>query len=141
MCSVTICVLALLQGCGLPKPKREGGKDLGLPGTWANAVSENQGQVALGWLGEFEDPELERLVAEAIDRNRDLRVAAARLQIAREGTIIAGAARLPSITASGSGSYFESSSEDGTGDLGAGSVERLHSLADDLAPCAAVHGD
>jgi len=117
LCLATICVLVLLHGCGLPEPKREGGKDLELPGTWANAVSENQGQVAFGWLGEFEDPELERLVAEAIDRNRDLRVAAARLQVTREGTIIAGAARLPSVTTSGSGSYLESRSEDDAGDL------------------------
>jgi len=117
LCFITICVLALLQGCGLPEPKREGGKDLELPGAWMNAGSDNQGQTTFGWLGEFEDSEMERLVAEAIDRNRDLRVAAARLQVAKEGTIIAGAARLPRITASGSGSHSESRFEDGTGDL------------------------
>ena len=117
LCGVTICVLALLQGCGLPKPKRQATRDLELPQTWTNAASDNQGRVAFGWLEDFEDQQLERLVAEAIDRNRDLRVAAARLQAARESTIIAGAARLPQITASWSGSYSESRTEDETGDL------------------------
>ncbi|MHC4169938.1 MAG: TolC family protein [Planctomycetota bacterium] len=114
---VTILALLLLQGCGLPEPEREHGKDLELPGTWTSARSDNEGEVAFGWLEEFEDPELERMVAEAIDRNRDLRIAAARLQVAREGTIVTGAARLPSITAAGSGSYSESRFEDATGDL------------------------
>jgi NodT family efflux transporter outer membrane factor (OMF) lipoprotein len=113
----TISVLFLLQGCGMPEPKREGGKDLELPGKWTNAGSDNQGKVTFDWLREFEDPELELLVAEAVARNRDLRVAAARLQVAKEGTIIGGAARLPSITTSGSGSYSESRFEDETGDL------------------------
>jgi len=78
---------------------------------------DNQGRVAFGWLEDFEDQQLEQLVAEAIDRNRDLQVAAARLQAARESTIIAGAARLPQVTASGSGSYSESRVTDDTGDL------------------------
>ncbi len=117
LCFITIWVLVLLQGCGLPEPKREGGKDLELPGTWRNAESDNQGEVAFGWLGEFEDPEMERLVAEAIERNRDLQVAAARLRVAKEGTIIGGAARLPWFTTSGSGSHSESRSKDETGDL------------------------
>ncbi|MHC4628994.1 MAG: TolC family protein, partial [Planctomycetota bacterium] len=111
------CVLVLIQGCGLPEPESQGARDLELPQTWTNAVSANQGQVAFGWLEDFEDQRLERLVAEALDRNRDLQVAAARLQAARESTIIAGAARLPQITAPGSGSYSESRSEDETGDL------------------------
>ena len=117
VCLVTACIMALLQGCGSPEPKRQGSKDPELPQTWTNAVSANQGQVAFGWLAEFEDPQLEQLVTEALDRNRDLRIAAARLQAARESTIIAGAARLPQITASGSGSYSESRVTDETGDL------------------------
>ncbi len=114
---VAIIALSLLQGCGMPEPNHEHGKDLELPGMWTNAESDNTGEVAFGWLGQFEDPELERLVAEAIDHNRDLRIAAARLQVAREGTIVAGAARLPSISASGSASYSQSRFEDETGDF------------------------
>ena len=108
LCFITISVLVLLQGCGLPEPKWERAKDLELPGTWTNAGSDNQGEVTFGWLGEFEDPEMERLVAEVIDRNLDFRVAAARLRVAKEGTILGRAARLPWITASGSGSHSES---------------------------------
>ena len=105
LCFIMIWVLVLLQGCGLPEPKWEGGNDLELPGMWMNAGSNNQREVTFGWLEELEDPEMERLVAEAIDRNRDLRVAAARLRVAKEGTILGRAARLPWFTASGSGSH------------------------------------
>ena len=72
----------------MPEPERGYGKDLELPGTWTSARSGNRGEVAFGWLEEFADPELERLVAEAIDRNRDLRVAAARLRCVNGGTRI-----------------------------------------------------
>ncbi len=99
------------------KPKWERANDLELPGTWTNAASDNQGEVTFGWLREFEDPEMELLVAEAIDHNRDLRVAAARLRVAKEGMTLGRAARLPWITASGSGSYSESRFKDDTGDL------------------------
>ncbi|MDK1104271.1 MAG: efflux transporter outer membrane subunit, partial [Actinomycetota bacterium] len=112
LCFITISVLVLLQGCGLPEPKWERANDLELQGTWTNAGSDNQGEVIFGWLEEFEDPEMERLVAEVIERNLDLRVAAARLRVAKEGTILGREARLPRITASGSGSHFESNVKD-----------------------------
>jgi outer membrane protein, multidrug efflux system len=116
-CFIAIFVLILVQGCGLPKPTREPGKDLEMPGAWTSAQADNQGPVAFGWLAEFEDPNMERLVAEAIERNRDLRVAAARLRRAQEGMIIGRATRLPRVDASGSGSYSETRFDDGTGDL------------------------
>ncbi len=108
LCFITIWVLVLLQGCGLDEPKWERANDLELQGTWTNAGTDNQGEVAFGWLAEFEDPEMERLVAEVIERNLDLRVATARLRVAKEGTILGRAARLPWITAYGSGSHYES---------------------------------
>ncbi len=116
-CLILIVVWVLLQGCKLPQPKWEPGTDLELPETWTSAGADNQGEVAFGWLSEFADPDMERLVAEAIDHNRDLRAAAARLRRVQEGMIAGRAARLPWIDASGSGSYAESRFDDGTGDL------------------------
>lgn len=52
------------------------------------------------WWKLFNDPELDRLVTQALARNTDLRVAAANLQRARAVLSEAGAARLPSSTAS-----------------------------------------
>ena len=44
------------------------------------------------------------MVNEALQHNQNLKVAAARLRAAREGTIIGRAQRLPSVDFSGSGS-------------------------------------
>jgi NodT family efflux transporter outer membrane factor (OMF) lipoprotein len=48
------------------------------------------------WWALFEDPELDRLIEQALTKNTDLRVAAANLQRARALLSEAGAARLPS---------------------------------------------
>jgi len=116
-CFMTISMLILVPGCGLPEPKREPGQDLDMPTAWISANADNQGKVGFGWLAEFEDPNMERLVAEAIERNRDLRAAAARLRRVEEGMIVGRAARLPWVSAAGSGSYSETRSDDGSGDL------------------------
>ena len=102
MRKVSIIILVLLAGCRMPKfqPLREGGEDLEVPSVWTGGGGENQGEVTFGWLRELNDPELEALVAEAIEHNRDLLAAAARLRIVHEGTFIARAGRLPSVTAS-----------------------------------------
>ena len=118
MRSITICVVLLLNGCGslmMMKPERQAGKDLEPPEKWKSIGTEHQGAVSLGWLQAFEDPDMERLVAEAIEYNRDLKVAAARLRAAKEGTVLGRAARLPSISVSGVGSRTGSRVRDETG--------------------------
>ncbi len=103
-----IFLFGLLQGCILPQSDWQGGKDLDSPKAWNKTGPGNLGNVTNGWIKEFDDPQMEQLVAEAIEHNRNLLAAAARLEAAREGTIINGAARLPSITASGGGSRSRS---------------------------------
>ncbi|MDB4512487.1 TolC family protein, partial [bacterium] len=53
-----------------------------------------------GWLGEFGDARMTKLVNEALAHNFDLKATAARLRAAKEGTIIGRSARLPSLNAS-----------------------------------------
>lgn len=119
MRNVSLIILVLLAGCRMPKfqPLREGGADLEVPAVWTGGGGENQGEVTFGWLAELNDPELEALVAEAIEHNRDLLAAAARLRVVHEGTLIARAGRLPSVTASGSASQAKFRSENTAGDL------------------------
>ena len=117
MRSATICFFTLLQGCILPQPDWQGGKNLDLPKAWEKTEPGNRGNVAHGWIKEFEDPQMEQLVAEAIEHNRNLMAAAARLEAVREGTIISGAARLPSISASGGGSRSRSQVSGASGTL------------------------
>lgn len=67
------------------------------------------------WWHLFEDPKLDELVAKALAHNTDIRVASANLQRARALLNEAGAARLPTTTASGQYSYRRT----GTGSLAA----------------------
>ena len=104
----TICLFALLKGCTLTQPDWNGTSGLNLPKTWNNTEPVNKEDVTHGWIKEFADSQMEQLVTEAIEHNRNLLAAAARLEAVREGTIISGAARLPSISVSGGGSRSRS---------------------------------
>lgn len=101
----------------MPKPVRDARSHVDLPAGWTGSESVNPGDAATGWLKVFADPGLERLVEEAIDRNRNFRAAAARLKGAREGTIIGRAGRLPSIGAGLGGSYAKTAIRNDQGDL------------------------
>lgn len=62
------------------------------------------------WWTQFHDPELESLIKRALRSNLDLQTAASRIRQAREQEIIAGGARLPSISASGNAVHLHSNS-------------------------------
>ena len=118
---LAISMVLLLPGCAalkMPKPDRGVRLDVDVPASWTSARSANQGDAATGWLRNFSDPELERLVQEAIERNRNLRAASARLKAAKQGTIIGRAGRLPSVGARLDGSYSELALRNNKGDLG-----------------------
>lgn len=97
--------LALLSGCALQAPP--GGAELqrqavpALEGqrTWANEAVA--GDPADGWLATFDDPELQRLVREAVAHNGDLRLAAVRVQQAQALVTMQGSGLFPSVGAKG----------------------------------------
>jgi multidrug efflux system outer membrane protein len=74
--------------------------------------------VGTGWLSTLGDPDLEALVEEALARNRNLRSAAARLRVVREGMILGRAGRLPTLGAGMSVARSETAFREGRGDLG-----------------------
>ena len=112
-------VLVLAGGsCQLANPQIDDGGESRPPDEWQEFREANRGPVQFGWIAEFNDPQLERLVNEAVTYNQDLRAAAARLRIVQESTILARAPRLPSLTAGVTGSYSETRFEDANGDLG-----------------------
>ena len=73
-----------------------------LPGQWTGAQTP-AGPVGDGWLALFREPELEKLVAEAMVYNTDLKVAAARVEAAEASARAAGAAIWPQAYVSGRG--------------------------------------
>jgi NodT family efflux transporter outer membrane factor (OMF) lipoprotein len=99
----------LLTGCLLKDPpepaeiRKEAMPNLQPPPAWIGAAAA-PGEVADQWLGTFGDSRLEKLVAEAIAYNPDLRVAAARVEQAKAYLKAAGSALYPQVNAIGKAS-------------------------------------
>ena len=95
-----------LAGCALKQPpvgeeimpERTRGK---IPGHWAGP--HRGGTVVPGWILSFHDPELTALVLDAVERNPDLKAAAARVEASRAAVRIAAASLYPRIAMKGLG--------------------------------------
>jgi multidrug efflux system outer membrane protein len=79
--------------------------DVAGPATWRAAGSGKDALISSGWLDEFDDPALERAVADALAGNFDLKAAAARMRQAKESRIAGRARLLPSVAAEGAAGY------------------------------------
>jgi NodT family efflux transporter outer membrane factor (OMF) lipoprotein len=94
-------VLAALAGCALqpaPSPadyQNEAMPSIQAPGQWL--AGEAGGQVLAAWLSSFGDVQLQSLVAEAVAHNPDLRVAAARVDVAAAYARLADATLWPQV--------------------------------------------
>jgi len=99
---------AAAGGCMLSKPptgedlRAQAAPNLRMEEHWA-AGPVSEADVASGWLGTFHDAALERVVAEAIAYNPDLRVAAARVEVAEASARAAGGMLYPQLNLAGHG--------------------------------------
>src|SRR5438046_7008216 len=96
----------VLAGCALKNPPV--GADImpesaraKIPGSWAG--SHRSGAVVPNWIRTFGDPELIALVADAVERNPDLKAAAARVEASRAAVRNAASSRYPRIAMKGLG--------------------------------------
>ena len=102
--TVALVVLAALSACALepaPKPadyRAEALAGVTPPAQWT-AQGEAAAPVASSWLASFGDPRLDALVTEAMANNLDLRVAAARVQVASEYVNLADSTLYPQVNA------------------------------------------
>jgi NodT family efflux transporter outer membrane factor (OMF) lipoprotein len=96
-----ICLL-LLVGCQKEPIKIRHQPDIETPDQWTSADVDNS-EIILDWWTSFEDSALDVLVARGLQKNYNLRAAAARLDSAAAQARIAGAGQLPSIAAGWSG--------------------------------------
>ena len=100
--TLALAVLAMLSACALepaPKPadyRAEALAGVHPPDQWT-AEGEAAAPVAGAWLGTFADPRLDALVAEAMANNLDLKVAAARVQVASEYVKLADSTLYPQV--------------------------------------------
>src|SRR5687768_16797869 len=91
-------VLAALGGCSLWPGYKKPAMDL--PAQWTDAPTQGKSIVGERWWTLYGDPTLEALVEEALIHNRDLAVAAARVDEARALLRITDAERMPTVDAS-----------------------------------------
>jgi outer membrane protein, multidrug efflux system len=86
-----------------------------IPGSWAGL--HRGGAVVPNWILSFHDPELTALVADAVERNPDLKAAAARVEASRAAVRIAASSLYPRIAMKGLG---QRQGQELHGDLGRG---------------------
>lgn len=112
--STCACLTACMVGPDYKQPELSSPSTFAesQPGKTAAPLSEptNATQDISAWWQQFHDAELTRLVTEALAGNLDLQTAASRVRQAREEVIVAGAAELPSLSASGVGVNVHSNS-------------------------------
>src|SRR5947207_5822672 len=102
----TVIVLGSLAvaGCALNQPppteelRTQALPNVKTPERWT-AQQAASSAVADGWLASFNDPVLDALVREAIEYNSDLRIAAARVDVAAGYVKLAGATLYPQVNA------------------------------------------
>ncbi|MGC6455944.1 MAG: efflux transporter outer membrane subunit [Coraliomargaritaceae bacterium] len=71
-----LATVAFIGGCTTTPPPIQPDPDIEVPDQWTSKIPESDPQTA--WLNDFNDPELNQLVAEALAHNADLKTATAR---------------------------------------------------------------
>ncbi|MDX2226175.1 MAG: TolC family protein [Verrucomicrobiae bacterium] len=95
-----LMVLLLISACATPV-KTKPSPPVDPPAAW-KAVPYKHDPVQTGWLSQFKSEDLEKIVVEAMNRNLDLQIAAARLESARAGVRGAASALYPKADAGAS---------------------------------------
>ncbi|MCB9377142.1 MAG: efflux transporter outer membrane subunit [Holophagales bacterium] len=108
----SLVLAGLAAGCSLaPEPRVPA---VEAAPEWRAEAPPVPGAIAPEWWTAFGDPTLDALVAEALEQNRDLRLAVARLDETRALARIAGADKLPSVDLEGSASRSKRSTRTDT---------------------------
>lgn len=100
---VAVCAIGsvLLAGCSFaPANVRP---PLPVQQVYSDAKSSSSSIAAIGWRDFFRDEQLRMVIAAALENNRDIRIAAARVAQARAAWRIEGAALYPELNANGTG--------------------------------------
>ena len=97
---VAACLVVWLAGCAVPPAERHETPQLELPAGTAGVA------VAPDWWRSFNDPKLDALVVEALDNNRDLARAMARIDESRAALRASRANQLPNVGANVSADRF-----------------------------------
>jgi NodT family efflux transporter outer membrane factor (OMF) lipoprotein len=95
-----LALVSALIGCSAPPPVERAPLEFTIPDAWAAGTAVPGAEPdARPWWQRFGDPSVASVVEEALRRNHDLRAAAARVERAIAEARVAGADRLPQISA------------------------------------------
>lgn len=98
--SLLAAALVVTSGCAIHPPPVDTAPGVDLPPHFEGTTSRaTESQAGAAWWTSFGDPELSTLVAKALERNRDLEAAAARVEAALAQARIAGADLSPRLGA------------------------------------------
>lgn len=102
--SIALIGAVLVAGCSLaPSYERPA---VPVAATWPeDAAAGARASAGLDWRAYFPEPQLQALIADALEHNRDLRIAVARVAEARGLYGVTRADRLPNIDLTGSGTH------------------------------------
>ncbi len=101
--TIALASTVTLTSCLTPPADQSDKLEVKTPMAWSAAGETIKADFNSGWLNDFDDSVLPRMVAEAIEHNYDLQASAARLEVARAAATISGANRFPQIFGSLSG--------------------------------------
>ncbi|WP_018969126.1 efflux transporter outer membrane subunit [Rubritalea marina] len=92
----------------LVKTKSETEHSIKAPSSWGEASQGQHNKISTGWLEEFDSPQMNRLVREALTQNPSLQASAARLRASYASTVNARSNQLPEfgLNAGGSRAYL-----------------------------------
>ena len=100
---LSACLAAvILAGCAGPRPPSPPAALVSPPGQWRTQTDPGA-PVQADWWRTFDDPALTAVVEEALARNTDVAIAAARVEEARAQLQLAQAQRLPNLTGAAGG--------------------------------------
>lgn len=112
-------ITLLFAGCSLTPEYRR--PETVAPEQWKNeAPNPDSSEIPANWWKLFGSPELDRLIAEALNNNMDLSAARERIDQFRALAKIAGAPLWPAVSAIGSYDYNDSTGSGGGSDSGQG---------------------
>jgi multidrug efflux system outer membrane protein len=95
--AAALCLLALLCGCMVGPDYRR--PEVAVPVTWRFDDAQARAWSGSPWWGQFQDPVLDALIQEALQQNRDLRIAVERIAELQGRYRVSQAALMPQVGA------------------------------------------
>ena len=124
----SLCLLGALAGCALgPDYQRP---DIDTPASYVQPVQEGESIANVPWWDLFRDPQLQALIRTALAENKDLGIAAARVDEFRAVLGVTRADQFPGVDVAATGGRVSSSENVFPGNLVDGTVDNYRASAD-----------